>query len=133
MDRSAEPLRFRIASEPWEFEQIARLNHATFAEEIPQHAPNPSGRLVDRFHEQNTYAVAVRGTREVVGMIAARGRRPFSLDSKLPELDRHLPPGRRACELRLLATRGDARGSGRVFAGLLRAIAAHCLSGGFDL
>jgi hypothetical protein len=27
---------FRIASESWEFEQIHRLNYATFVQEIPQ-------------------------------------------------------------------------------------------------
>jgi hypothetical protein len=132
MRRAPGPLCFRIASEPWEFEQIARLNYATFVEEIPQHPPDESRRLVDRFHDQNTYAVAVR-ERQVVGMVAARGQRPFSLDAKLPDLDQYLPPGRRACEIRLLATRRDARGGGRVFAGLLRAIAAHGLARGYDL
>ena len=32
---------YRIAREPWEFEQIHRLNYRTFVEEIPQHPPNP--------------------------------------------------------------------------------------------
>ncbi|WP_285849425.1 hypothetical protein [Niallia taxi] len=34
---------FKIASHPQEFEQIFRLNHETFAEEIPQHDKNSKG------------------------------------------------------------------------------------------
>ena len=86
-------LTFRIASEEWEFEQIHRLNYATFVEEIPQHPPNPQRRLVDRFHADNTYVIAVHGDR-LVGMAAVRDKRPFSLDAKLANLDAYLPPHR---------------------------------------
>jgi hypothetical protein len=86
-------LRIKIATEAWEFEQIHQLNYRTFVEEIPQHAPNPEGRLVDRFHAQNHYVIVLNG-RELVGMVAWRHQRPFSLDSKVPNLDAHLPAGR---------------------------------------
>ena len=33
-------IRFKIASEESEFEQIFRLNYKTFVEELPQHPPN---------------------------------------------------------------------------------------------
>jgi hypothetical protein len=33
-------LTYKIASEPWEFEQIHRLNYRTFVEEIPLHVSN---------------------------------------------------------------------------------------------
>ena len=36
-------LTFKIAGEAGEFEQIHRLNHKTFAEEIPQHAAHSDG------------------------------------------------------------------------------------------
>ena len=51
----------KIASEPWEFEQIHALNHETFTGEIPQHPSSPSGRLLDRFHDDNvsTSAAAI--------------------------------------------------------------------------
>jgi len=88
--------RFKIASEASEFEQIHGLNHRTFAEEIPQHRAHPSGRLVDRFHEENTYAICLAGSR-LAGMVALRGRRPFSLDQKLPDLDSYLPAARSVC------------------------------------
>ena len=58
-------LSFRIASQDWEFEQIHRLNYQTFVEEIPQHGPNEDGTLIDGFHDQNTYLIAVRGRRLV--------------------------------------------------------------------
>ena len=43
-------LKFRIASEDWEFEAVHRLNYKTFVEEIPQHGQNTDQRLVDKFH-----------------------------------------------------------------------------------
>ena len=43
-------LRFKIASEANEFEQIHRLNYKTFVEEIPQHATNQEHVLIDKFH-----------------------------------------------------------------------------------
>jgi aspartate aminotransferase-like enzyme len=119
-----------VASESWEFEAIHRLNHRAFTAEIPQHPPNPAGRLVDRFHGENTYVIAVRGA-EVLGMIAVRGTRPFSLDDKLPDLDAHLPAGRRVCELRLLTIAKEHR-TGRLLAGLLGYVWRHCLHAGYD-
>ncbi len=122
---------FRIASEPWEFEQIHRLNYRTFVEEIPQHAPNADGSLVDKFHAENTYMICLHGD-ELVGMIAVRGRRPFSLDQKLPNLDELLPPATRICEYRLLSVAPGHR-KGRVFVGLLAEVARYCLEKGYDL
>ncbi len=85
-------LRFKIATEDWEFEEIHRLNHATFVDEIPQHAARPSHRLVDKFHDENTYVIAVNDER-VIAMTAIRGSRPFSLDAKVAE-SRPISPGR---------------------------------------
>src|SRR5688572_609396 len=99
---SAPSLTFKIASEPAEFEAIHRLNYKTFVEEIPQHANNPEERLVDKFHAENTYAICLNGG-SLVGMVAGRTNRPFSLDNKLPNLDLHLPHGRRVLEVRLLS------------------------------
>lgn len=97
-----EALEFRIATEPWEFEQIHRLNYRTFVNEIPQHSPNPEGGLVDKFHAENTYLICVRG-RQLVGMIALRAKRPFSLDAKLSDLDSYLPYHRSVSEAGMLA------------------------------
>ena len=113
---STHPLQFKVATEEWEFEQVHELNYRTFVEEIPQHRPSSTPRLVDKFHAENTYLVCLRGN-QVVGMIAAHGRRPFSLDQKLPNLDSYLPPGRRTCEIRLLSVEKEFR-NGQVFRGL---------------
>ena len=124
-------LVFKIATEAWEFEQIHRLNYTTFVEEIPQHATNTDHVLVDKFHHQNTYIICLDRGR-VVGMIAVRADRPFSLDAKLASLDEHLPPGRTLCELRLLAVDRKYR-NGWVFWGMGKLLAEHCLRQGYEL
>lgn len=103
-------LTFKIATEPWEFEQIHRLNYRTFVKEIPQHSPNSQQKLVDKFHEQNTYMICLSG-QKLVGMVALRGERPFSLDAKLDNLDSYLPAGKSICEIRLLSIEPSYRGT----------------------
>ena len=124
-------LRFKVASEESEFEQIFRLNYRTFVEEIPQHPPNPEKRLVDRFHHQNTYLIALDGE-ELVGMMAVRDKRPFSLDEKLGNIDSYLPPGRSVCEVRLLSVMPSHR-NGAVFQGLLKQLFDYGLSRHYNL
>jgi hypothetical protein len=122
---------YKLSTEPGELEQIHRLNYATFVEEIPQHAPAPSRLLIDKFHAQNTYIVCLRGA-ELAGMVAVRDQRPFSLDAKVADLDRYLPPHCKPCEIRLLAVQPAYRRS-RVLWGLLVALAGYCDSHGYDL
>ncbi|MCL2075933.1 MAG: aminotransferase class V-fold PLP-dependent enzyme [Betaproteobacteria bacterium] len=122
---------YKIASEAWEFEQIHRLNYRTFVEEIPQHAPNPEERLIDRFHEENTYIISLLDKR-LMGMLAVRGKRPFSLDAKLPDLDTYLPDWQNPCEVRLLAVEPDARKT-TVFPELFERVVRYCLTAGYDI
>ncbi len=126
----------KLADLAAEREQVHRLNHATFVEEIPQHPAAPDGRLVDRFDAENAYVVAVDDAGSVIGMLALRARRPFSLDQKLAQLgaqlDDCLPPHRSACEVRLLSVRPDWRHR-RVFRDLLAFAARHCIEAGHDL
>lgn len=124
-------LRIKVATEEWEFEQIHRLNYRTFVEEIPQHAPNPEGRLVDRFHAENLYVIALHG-RDLVGMVAIRQQRPFSLDSKVTNLDAHLPAGRKPVEVRLLAIAPEFRKTA-VFVALFEQVVRQCVEDGFDI
>jgi hypothetical protein len=128
-------LTVRIAAQPWEFEQIHRLNYRTFVEEIPQHPSNPDGRLLDRFHAENTYLIAVvqrLGAEQLVGMVAYRAQRPFSLDGKLERLDNHLPDGCFPCEIRLLAVLPKYRQS-RVCAVLLAKVGVLAVERGHDV
>lgn len=124
-------LHIKLASETWEFEQIHRLNYRTFVEEIPQHPPNTEKRLVDRFHPENTYIIALH-KQQLIGMIAVRGTRPFSLDAKLPSLDQYLPSGRAPVEIRLLAVEPHMRKT-MVFLSLLDFAVKHCQQQGYDL
>ncbi len=123
-------LTYRIAN-PADFESIHALNYETFVEEIPQHETNDARRLVDRFHAQNTYVVCIAST-QLVGMVCGRCQRPFSLDLKLADLDRWLPPHRKAVEVRLLAVRREWRKTG-AFAGLLGFLSNHFMAQGCDL
>ncbi len=129
--KSETSLRFKIATEGQEFEAIHRLNYKTFVEEIPQHGRNPEQRLVDKFHGENTYAVCLHADR-LVGMVTGRATRPFSLDQKLPNLDAHLPAGRKVLEVRLLSVEKEYR-NGFVFSRLVGLLAQHFRDQGFDL
>ena len=129
--KPAAPLIFKVASEDWEFEQIHSLNYETFVEEIPQHEGNAEMSLVDTFHGENTYFICVRAGR-LLGMVASRDRRPFSLDRKLDDLDAYLPGGVTVCEIRLLSVPREHR-NGRVMQGLLTALARHCIDRGYDV
>ncbi|HRE82385.1 MAG TPA: aminotransferase class V-fold PLP-dependent enzyme [Opitutaceae bacterium] len=129
--RAPSSLQFKLATEEWEFDAIHRLNYRTFVEEIPQHAPNPEARLVDRFHAENTYVIARQG-RDLVGMLALRGKRPFSLDNKLNDLDSHLPPDCHPVEVRLLAVEPVFRRTS-VFVALFEFATRFCLDEGYDV
>ena len=128
MTTAVDPLVYNAATEPWELEQIHRLNYQTFVEEIPQHQANQTRRLVDKFDEENTYFIC-RRSEEVLGMVAVRGRRPWSLDAKLPNVDDYLPRGR-FCEVRLLAVAPGHRG-GPIFRGLMGELVRYIVDAGF--
>jgi aspartate aminotransferase-like enzyme len=124
-------LVFKTASDPSEFEKVFRLNYRTFVEEIPQHPPNPEHRLVDRFHHQNVYLIALEGD-ELIGMMAVRDQRPFSLDEKLGNIDPYLPSGRKLCEIRLLSVIPTHR-KGTVLQGLLKLFVGYSRTKGYSL
>ena len=125
------PYTFKIAHEAWELEQIKSLNYDTFVEEIPQHTVNPHRTLTDIFHDENTYLICVR-EKQVLAMLAVRGRRPFSLDKKLDNLDAYLPGGHALCEVRLLAARKPIRNS-RIIRGLIAETVSYCLQQGYRM
>lgn len=123
------PHHIRLATEA-DAEAIHRLNYRTFVEEIPQHPANAERRLVDRFHDENVYAVyEVDGA--IVGMVCGRAQRPFSLDQKVGRVEQWLPAGSVPVEIRLLAVEPAFRAT-RVFARLLRFITDHFMADGYD-
>lgn len=120
----------KIARTDAEFTEISKLNYATFVEEIPQHEADATGMRVDSFHKQNTYLVVLSDT-TLVGMIALRADRPFSLDRKIGRVEDHLGEVGRICEIRLLAVQKEHR-NGRVFFLLARALSDYCCEQGYD-
>ena len=121
---------FKIADSPDEIRQLQSLHYRTFVEEIPQHHPNESRRHVDKFHDDNVYVISLRDE-EVVGSLAVRTHRPFSLDGKLADLDRYLPVNRRICEVRLLSIDREHR-AGVVLPGILSAFHEYAMGQRFD-
>jgi aspartate aminotransferase-like enzyme len=101
-------LVFKQADSEWEFEQIHRLNYRVFAEEIRQYAPDGSGVLVDRFHAKNVYFIAIEDG-QVVGMVAAHGSPPFSIESRLSDPGLLGALGDRLLEVRLLSIVSESR------------------------
>lgn len=120
---------FQRATTDDEFEQIRRLNYRTFVEEIPQHQATEPGRLVDKFHDKNTYFVAL-AERRVVGMISVHDQPPFSIAARLADPAILVVPGRRSLEVRLLAVEPAHRG-GPVMIGLLWTALVHA-RGSYD-
>ncbi|MGR3764032.1 aminotransferase class V-fold PLP-dependent enzyme [Rossellomorea sp. NS-SX7] len=122
---------YKIATESVEFQQINQLNYQTFVKEIPQHEENDREQLVDKFHDENTYIIAKK-QEQIIGMIAVRANRPFSLDQKLQNLDVYIPAYSVPCEVRLLSVKEEYR-STRVFYGLCERLVQFCLEKGYNL
>jgi aspartate aminotransferase-like enzyme len=100
-------VQFKQADTAEEIEQIHRLNHRIFAEEVGQHAPAPDGRLVDKFHARNRYFIAkCRG--EIVAMVSAHAGPEFSIASRLKDTGL-LKAMRAPLEIRLLAILPELR------------------------
>src|SRR5437763_13725715 len=81
--------------------------------------------------EENTYIICLHG-KELAGMMAMRGERPFSLDKKVENLDSYLPDGRRLVEIRLLAVEKNFR-NGHVFHGMLALLISHGKAQGYNV
>ncbi|WP_447402781.1 aminotransferase class V-fold PLP-dependent enzyme [Lysinibacillus sp. fkY74-1] len=121
----------KIAQTNEEYEAIARLNYETFVEEIPQHEPNKQRLKIDRFHQENTYIVVYKKT-ELIGMVAFRDQRPFSMDEKIGKVEQFLPEEicGKICEIRLLAVKKNYR-TGRVLLRLTQALNTFAYEKGY--
>lgn len=116
----SEKYNFKIANNEEEFKQIHKLNYMTFVEEIPQREANEDRILIDQFHDENFYVICKKSDK-IIGMLALRGKRPFSLDKKIPDLDSYLPEHNSVCEVRMLSIIKKYRSS-VVFVGLLKTL-----------
>lgn len=122
---------YKIADSAAEFDAIHRLNYQTFVEEIPQHGRNSEGKLVDKFHHENTYFICKSGGK-LVAMIAGRTQRPFSLDLKIEALDSLLPFNSQPVEVRLLAVLPSYRKT-KVCGTLIEKLSTHYAGQGQDI
>jgi len=120
---------FKCADAKSEFEQIHRLNYQTFVGEIPQHADNGAGYLVDKFHSKNAYFVVLKEDR-VVGMVSVHDQPPFSVAERLSDPSILTRPGTRPLEVRLLAVEPDERHS-MVFFGLIYTLYGYTVRSGY--
>ncbi|HDR8184250.1 TPA: aminotransferase class V-fold PLP-dependent enzyme [Bacillus thuringiensis] len=125
-------LIYKVANQAWEFESIHKLNYKTFVEEIPQHEETKERVRIDRFHDENTYLICLDEDK-LVGMVALRGKRRFSLDYKISNLDFYLQEhGENVYEIRLLSVEREYR-SGRALLGLIRFLHRYLLLNGYEL
>jgi len=113
----------KVADKQDEFNQIYDLNYKTFVEEIPQHEQNERKKLIDKFNEQNTYIIVLQNDK-VMGMVALRGKRPFSLDYKLENLESYLPVKKDILEVRLLSVNKQLRNT-KILILILKGIIAY--------
>lgn len=120
---------FKRAETNHEFEQVHRLNHRTFVEEIPQHRDPGNGLLVDKFHHKNAYFIVLRDG-QVVGMLSAHHEPPFSVADRLSDPDVLTRNGSRPLEVRLLAIEPAERNS-TMFFGLIWTLYEHARSNGY--
>ena len=120
---------FKRAETSAELEQVHRLNYRTFVAEIPQHHDPGDGRLVDKFHDKNTYFIALRDE-QVVGMISVHDQPPFSVAERLSDPSLLTRPGNRPIEVRLLAIAPEQRKS-TVLIGLVYQLYEYARANGY--
>ena len=120
---------FKQAESKLEFEEVHRLNHRTFAEEIPQHEPTGTGILVDKFHHKNVYLIVKRDER-VVGMVSTHDQPPFSVADRLPDPKILYKDNIRPLEVRLLAIEPSERNN-TMFFGLIWTLYAYAQRNGY--
>ncbi len=124
-------LIIKIAETEAEFKQINELNYQTFVEEVKQHTTNETQSLIDKFDDQNNYFIAIEDDK-LIGMLALRDLRPFSLDFKLTNLDELIPKANKIIEVRLLSIIKSRRSSSILYK-ILRYIINTNILVGYDL
>lgn len=121
---------FKPAETAEEYAQVHRLNYKTFVRELPQHSDPGKEELVDKFHDRNTYYVALYDDR-VVGMISGHDQAPFSVADKMADKRQLSLLGARPFEVRLLAVEPEHRHR-YVVTGLMWAIFRFAENAGYS-
>jgi len=121
---------FKPAETADEYAQVHRLNYKTFVRELPQHSDPGEEQLVDKFHDRNTYFVAMYEDR-VVGMISGHDQAPFSVADKMSDKRQLSLLGPRPFEVRLLAVEPEHRHR-YVVTGLMWAIFRYAEDAGYS-
>lgn len=123
---------YKIANTEEEYEQIFRLNYATFVDEIPQHEKNESKKLIDKFHNKNIYVIAKKD-REVIAMVSLCAERPFSLDEKLGGIETvYKGEFKNPIEIRLLSIKEEYRKT-KVFFELIKRAFNYVVQNSYDI
>jgi aspartate aminotransferase-like enzyme len=122
-------IQFREAQSAHDLDQIHRLNHRVFAEEIGQHGKTADHQLVDRFHSSNRYFIALKED-ELIGMVSAHADAEFSVATRLPDPS-VLRKFRAPLEVRLLAILPEYRQS-LLLPGLLLQVHHYATRHGFS-
>src|SRR6266702_1195220 len=122
-------IQFKQAETPNEIEQIHRLNHLIFAEEIGQHATTSNGHLIDRFHHRNRYFIASKNG-ALVGMVSVHDGPEFSIAGRLRDAN-VLRELRAPLEVRLLAILPEFR-DGSLLAGLFWQVNEYAKAHGYS-
>ncbi len=120
---------FRPIRTEGEIEEVHRLNYQTFVIEIPQHSPDASGILIDKFHDKNLYFGAFREG-ILTGMVSVHSQPPFSIASRLKDPSILDSFSGKPLEVRLLAVLPSQR-HGIVFAGLGWLVYRYAKAGGY--
>ncbi len=120
---------FRVAETAEDLQQIRRLNHMVFSQELGQHAVHADGRLIDPFEARSRHFLALHHD-VVCGMVCVHDDAPWSVTKRLsaPAIVDTLPQP--LLEVRLLAVAPEHRNR-PVLAGLLAGVFEFALERGF--
>ena len=121
-------VRVKYAETAEEFEEIFKLNHATYAVELGQESCTSDQRLLDKHQDKCVYIVAKKN-QELVGMAAiTRPGNTFSLESSVEDPSIMALIRNEACEFRRVAVVPRYRNGG-VYILLVEALAQYCIEG----
>lgn len=109
-----------------EFEQIYRLNHETYANELGQEPATQDGRLLDKLQDRCDYLIAKKEDK-LVGLAAiTRPGNVFSLESSLDDPSIVARVKKDACEFRRVAIVPEFRYQG-LYVLLIESLAQYCI------